>query len=61
MTETSESYILWNPESDRPPTVQFPTYDEALRVADRMAQRFGSTFHVCKLICAVSPVTEVAE
>lgn len=52
-----EFYILWNPLSDRPPTVRISTRKEAERIAASMASRFGpQPFYICKAV-GVSRVT----
>lgn len=47
----TESYIIWNPQSQLPPTQTFGTPEEAWEVADRMAvQHDGQKFFVMKAI-----------
>lgn len=44
-------YILWNPESQLPPTRTFDSITEAVEVAESMARKHApQTFHVCKIV-----------
>jgi len=48
-TDTSDAFfIIWNPRSQKPPTVQFTTKAEAERVAEVMARKYGEPFYVMK-------------
>lgn len=49
MKETFETfYILWNPVSQLPPTVQFDSLEEARQAATVMALRHREQFYVMK-------------
>lgn len=43
-------YILWNPDSEKPSKVQFPSEEQATRVGKEMATRYGDGFVVMKSI-----------
>ena len=43
-------YILWNPDSDKPSKVQFPTLERAEQVGKTMADRYGEAFIVMKSV-----------
>lgn len=44
-------YILWNPAGQTPPTVRFPTYDEAAKIAESMQKRIGlGTMYVMEAV-----------
>jgi hypothetical protein len=46
-------YILWNPESERPPRVMFDDEEKARMVAAIMARKHGETFYVMQAVCSV--------
>lgn len=48
-SKKADKYILWQPESNRPPQVTYGSYDQALKVAKNMAQRHRKKFIICKL------------
>lgn len=59
-------YILWQPESKQPPSVQYTNEGEALRIAHVMADKHkGHEFIVCKLVKGVKypqlPTVETKE
>lgn len=46
---SNDKYLLWQPESNRPPQVTYGSYGQALKVAKDMAQRHRKKFIICKL------------
>ncbi len=46
---SNDKYVLWQPESNRPPQVTYGSYGQALKVAKEMAQRHRKKFIICKL------------
>lgn len=48
-------FIIWNPDSDRPPTKVFEDYESAEKAAKRLAKTAppGETFNVCLIQTAV--------
>lgn len=54
-------YILWNPESHKPPRVQFETWEAARNGAVAIAQRTGQTFYVCKAVSVTCVDTRALE
>jgi hypothetical protein len=49
-------WIIWNPQSGRPPTRQFAKEEEAFRVAESMASRHpGERFFVMKAVGFAGP------
>jgi hypothetical protein len=46
-----EFYILWNPDSEKPPRITFSTEEHAFQVAEEMARRGdGQRFFVMKAV-----------
>jgi len=45
-------FILWNPDSELPPTVPFRSLKVAQAAAERMAREHGGTFFVCRAVAS---------
>ena len=43
-------YTLWNPDSEKPSKVQFPTLEQAERVGKQMALKYEEAFIVMKSV-----------
>lgn len=43
-------YTLWNPDSEKPSKVQFPTQERAEQVGKEMALKYGEAFVVMKAV-----------
>jgi hypothetical protein len=60
MKSGKEFYIIWNPNSPRPPVVTFSTEKAAIEAAQKMAQRFTKAeFYVCKAVKAAKAETPI--
>jgi len=50
-----EQFILWNPDSQRPPQKMFNDRSEAERVAILCAPKYNGTVYVAKLVFKATP------
>lgn len=64
LTAGQECWILWNPDSDRPPRIAYSTEAEAWRVAEELARKHvGQKFYVmhsCGHAVTSQPVVRIA-
>lgn len=54
-------FILWNPESEKPPTIRFITRREAERMAASCSQKWNTTVYVCEAQVSFVPIRVVRE
>lgn len=50
-------FIIWNPESAKPPRSVFSTREQAEAVAASMASRYRQEFFVCEALVSVTAAT----
>lgn len=56
VTVSKSFWILWQPNSNKPPTVKFHNYTEAEKAASTMATAHGVPFYVMRASALVEPV-----
>jgi len=59
--EKTGQYIVWSPQSDKPPASRFDTEEQAKTVAEKMARLHGTEFYYCKLVGGFKVETKVTE
>lgn len=54
-------FILWNPESDKPPRFRMATQEAAVKAALNMAQKHKQRFFVCVAVAVAKPAAPPVE